>query len=69
MRFASGLGGVSATLGGTSAEVTFIGAQGTFVGLDQVNLRLPRSLAGRGQVDIRLTVDGFAANTVTLAFK
>ncbi len=69
MRFASGLGGVSATIGGTSAEVTFIGAQGTFVGLDQVNLRLPRSLAGRGQVDIRLTVDGFAANTVTVAFK
>jgi uncharacterized protein (TIGR03437 family) len=69
MRFGSGLGGVSATIGGTSAEVTFIGAQGTFVGLDQVNLRLPRSLAGRGQVDVRLTVDGFAANTVNIAFK
>jgi uncharacterized protein (TIGR03437 family) len=69
MRFASGLGGVSATIGGTGAEVTFIGSQGTFVGLDQVNVRLPRSLAGRGQVDVRLTVDGLAANTVNVAFK
>jgi uncharacterized protein (TIGR03437 family) len=69
MRFASGLGGVSATIGGTGAEVTFIGAQGTFVGLDQVNVRLPRSLTGRGQVDVRLTVDGLAANTVNVAFK
>ena len=37
---------------------------GGFVGLDQVNVRLPRCLLGRGQVDVALTVDGKTANTV-----
>jgi hypothetical protein len=40
--------------------------QGQYPGLDQVNVRLPRSLAGRGEVNIALTVDGKAANTVTV---
>ena len=37
--------------------------------LGQINLRLPRSLAGRGEVDITLTVDGRRANTVRVNFK
>ncbi|MGH9671628.1 MAG: hypothetical protein ACRD44_00470, partial [Bryobacteraceae bacterium] len=37
---------------------------GEFAGLDQVNLRLSASLAGRGEVDIVLTVDGKTANVV-----
>ena len=42
-------------------------AQGESPGLDQVNIGpLPRSLAGRGELDIVLTVDGRAANTVTV---
>ena len=36
-------------------------AQGDLVGLDQVNVEVPRSLAGRGDVDVVLTVDGVAA--------
>ena len=44
--------------------------QGQFVGLDQVNLGpLPRSLTGRGEVDIVLTVDGKVANTVTVTIQ
>jgi len=35
-----------------------------FVGLGQVNIRLPRSLPGRGEVDVELTVDGKTADTV-----
>lgn len=63
------LGDVSATLGGVSAEVLFAGAQGNLIGVDQVNLRLPRSLAGRGVVDLVLQVEGKNANNVTLSFK
>ncbi|MGE0126509.1 MAG: PKD domain-containing protein [Blastocatellales bacterium] len=40
-----------------------------FVGLDQVNVLLPRSLIGRGQIDITLTVDGVVSNTVQLSIK
>ena len=58
------LSSVAASLGGTGCEVLFAGSQNEFVGLDQVNLRLPRSLAGRGEVDIALAVDGKAANIV-----
>ena len=57
---------VTATVGGEPAEVLFAGAQLEFVGVDQINLRLPRSLAGRGEVDIIITVDGQTANTVRI---
>jgi len=56
-----------ATVGGISVGVTAPVAQSQYVGLDQVNLGpLPRSLAGRGEVAIALTVDGKAANAVTV---
>jgi uncharacterized protein (TIGR03437 family) len=57
---------VIATIGGVSSEVLYAGAAPGFVGLDQVNLRLPRSLAGLGQVSVTLTVDGVAANSVLI---
>ncbi|NOT58740.1 MAG: hypothetical protein HOP19_00790, partial [Acidobacteria bacterium] len=37
---------------GTEVSVLYLGAQGGFVGLDQVNLQLPRSLAGSGLVKL-----------------
>jgi len=37
--------------------------------MDQANLRIPRSLVGRGEVDLVLTVDGKAANTVRVNIK
>lgn len=49
---------VTATAGGEVITAEFAGAQGQFEGLDQVNLKLPRSLAGKGKVEIRLKVDG-----------
>lgn len=64
IRYRSALAAVSLTLGGENSEVSFAGPQGGFVGLDQVNARIPRSLAGRGEVDLVLRVDGQAANTV-----
>ncbi len=53
-------------IGGTNAEVLYAGPQGDLVGLDQVNVRLPRSLAGRGEVDVVLSLDGKTANVVKL---
>lgn len=66
IRFRSGLQNVTATMDGVPVEVLFAGVQGSFVGLDQINLRIPRSLIGRGEVDVVLTIDGKAANTVRI---
>lgn len=68
-RFRSSLSAVTATIGGTAAEVTFAGDQGGFVGLDQANIRIPRSLLNRGEVDVVLTVDNQPANTVRINIK
>ncbi|MBL8169375.1 MAG: PQQ-dependent sugar dehydrogenase [Acidobacteria bacterium] len=68
-RYRSALSAVGVTLGGTAAPVSFAGAQGSFIGLDQVNIELPRSLAGRGELDVVLTVDGQTANTVRVSVR
>ncbi len=64
IRRRSSLMNVQATIGGASAPVEYAGPAPGFVGLDQLNVRLPRSLIGRGEVDVSLAVDGRAANTV-----
>jgi uncharacterized protein (TIGR03437 family) len=64
LRFRSSLAAAVLKIGGVDAPVTFAGAQGDLAGLDQVNARLPRSLVGRGEVDVELTVDGKTANMV-----
>jgi uncharacterized protein (TIGR03437 family) len=69
LRRRSGLSAVSARVGGVATAVPFAGAAPGFVGLDQTNILLPRSLAGRGEVDITLTVDGRTSNVVKLAIK
>jgi uncharacterized protein (TIGR03437 family) len=55
---------VSATVGGSSAVVEYAGALGGLVGLDQANILIPRSLIGAGQINVVVTVDSVAANTV-----
>lgn len=57
---------VTATIGDTPVEVVYSGPQNQYEGLDQVNLRLPASLAGRGEVEVALWVDGQRANTVRI---
>jgi uncharacterized protein (TIGR03437 family) len=60
-------GSVTATVNGVSIPVVFSGAQGSFPGMDQLNLGpLPASLTGSGLVNLVITVDGQAANTVTI---
>lgn len=68
-RFRTGLTAVTASIGGTSSEVLYAGPTPGLVGLDQGNIRIPRSLAGRGDIDLILTVDGKPANTVRVNFK
>ena len=62
-------GTVTARIGSTTIPASYAGPQLTYVGLDQVNVDLPKSLRGAGTVNVVLTVDGQAANTVTLTFK
>ncbi len=62
----SALSAVACQIGGETSEVQFAGPQGSLVGLDQANVRIPRSLAGRGDVNVVFTVDGKTANTVTI---
>jgi uncharacterized protein (TIGR03437 family) len=69
LRGNTGLQTVSVKIGGVDAETLYLGAQGGFVGLDQCTVRLPRSLAGRGEVDVVLTVGGKVANTVRVNVK
>ncbi|MEP7339322.1 MAG: FG-GAP-like repeat-containing protein [Acidobacteriota bacterium] len=69
LRFRSALSALTAKVGGVDAEISYAGAQGNFVGLDQVNLRLPNNLAGKGDVAIAVTADGKTANTVLVNIK
>ena len=72
--FGTGMRGFSARdkitvqLGDQQLPVTFIGPAPGFSGVDQVNLPLPRSLAGRGISNLHLVVDGRTSNQVVLLF-
>jgi uncharacterized protein (TIGR03437 family) len=63
---AAGTQAVSATVAGVSASVVYAGPQGSFAGLDQVNILLPDSVAGKGNVNVQLTAAGIAANPVQI---
>lgn len=58
-----------ATVGGLDVPITFAGKQGGLLGVDQVNLLLPSQLAGRGDAEIQLFVDGKAANPVRVQIR
>ncbi|MBP6821345.1 MAG: NF038122 family metalloprotease [Acidobacteria bacterium] len=63
------LSAFKAKIGGVDAPVAFAGAQGEFTGLDQMNVELPTTLRGRGEVTINCTVDNRPANPVTVTIK
>ena len=54
---------------GIAVPVLYAGPQGQFAGVDQINVSLPRTLAGAGLAGITLTVDGHPANPVTLMIR
>lgn len=57
---------VLVSIKGTNVPVLYAGAAPGFTGLDQVNVALPVSLKGSGEVNVVLTVDGQISNTVTI---
>lgn len=60
---------VTVSIGGVNAPVSYAGAQGFYTGLDQVNVQLPASLAGRGDVPVALAVGSNHANTARITLK
>ncbi|MGH9840847.1 MAG: NF038122 family metalloprotease [Blastocatellia bacterium] len=66
LRNHQGMSGVSLKIGGLAVPVQFAGAHPGIPGLDQINVVLPRSLIGRGEMDVALSVDGKTANTVKI---
>jgi uncharacterized protein (TIGR03437 family) len=60
---------VRATIADEDIEILYAGAQGSYVGLDQINLKVPRTLTGKGEVDLKLWVEGKLANTVRINLK
>jgi uncharacterized protein (TIGR03437 family) len=63
------LSNVTVTVGGTAINPDYAGAQSQYPALDQLNIILPRTLIGKGDVVIQMTVDGIAANPVHLTIK
>jgi uncharacterized protein (TIGR03437 family) len=71
----AGTGITKVTINGVNAPVAYAGPQGTDTGLDQVDVLIPSSLAGKGNVNVQLTVasasnnPGFPANSVQITLK
>ncbi len=68
-RFRSSASATKVTIDGIDVPALYVGLQPSFNGLDQLNVELPRTLAGRGEVDLKVTVDGKTANTTRITFK
>ena len=69
IRNRSAMANVQVTINGVAVPVQYAGAQPTYPGLDQVNVSLPAALAGTGNANIVLTVDGQVSNTVIVAIQ
>jgi serine-type D-Ala-D-Ala carboxypeptidase/endopeptidase len=69
LRGRSTLATVNAQMGGLATNVLYAGEQGSFAGLDQINLPISRTLQGRGEITVNLTVEGQSANAVTIVVK
>jgi uncharacterized protein (TIGR03437 family) len=66
---AAGTANTQVTVNGVNATVLYAGPQGGSPGLDQVNVLLPASLAGKGNVNLQLTAGGVAANPVQITIQ
>lgn len=63
------LRGVVVRIGDLDLPAGAVGAQMQIAGLDQIQVTLPRTLAGAGAVAIRVDMDGTMSNTVSLTFR
>jgi hypothetical protein len=67
--YASGVRGASEVrvqIAGRDAPILYAGPADRFPGLDEVNVQVPRSLAGIGVTDVVLIVDGQRSNPVPI---
>jgi uncharacterized protein (TIGR03437 family) len=60
-----GAASVQCYVSGQSVPVTYFG-KSSYEGEDQVNIAIPKSLAGAGDVRVYLVADGVASNVVGL---
>lgn len=63
------LSSVTVRIGNTTLTPLYAGPQGDFEGLDQVNVLLPRTLQGGGELRLVLSAEGTDANQVRIAFQ
>jgi uncharacterized protein (TIGR03437 family) len=54
IRHRSSLNAVRVKVGGVAVTPQFAGKEEGFLGLDQINVEVPRELAGKGEVDVVL---------------
>ncbi len=69
LRFRSDLAAVKLFLGDLMTGVLYAGDQGDFVGLDQINVLIPPELTARGDIVIRIEVDGKPSNLLMINLK
>ena len=69
IRYRNSLINVIVKIAGLEVPVEYAGPQGAYVGVDQINLKIPNSLAGKGDVDVTVTVEGKMANIVRVNLK
>jgi uncharacterized protein (TIGR03437 family) len=65
---AAGTSGVTVMVNGVSAPALYAGPS-EYVGVDQVNIQLPASLAGKGNVNILVTAGGVQANAAQITIQ
>ncbi len=68
-RSRTSLSSVVCSLGGANADVSYAGAHPVYVGLDQANMLIPRTLIGRGEVEVVFRADAKLANAVAINIK
>ncbi|MBK9315371.1 MAG: hypothetical protein IPM55_14185 [Acidobacteria bacterium] len=69
IRSAGASSSVTATIGAIQVEALYAGPQNDFTGLDQINLKLPATLTGSGDVEIQLIASGMESNSVMIRIK
>lgn len=69
IRHRSSMSAVTANIRGVAVPVVYAGDQIYFAGVDQVNILIPRSLAGSGEVDVNIRVDGQISNALKVNIK
>ncbi len=69
LRARSSLNAVTVRVADKDLPASFAGAQGGFSGLDQINVKLPLTLIGRGEAEVTVKVDGHSSNTVKIRIK